>query len=187
MLQANLSNCAGVAFCGTLPTGTGIELYVRTAETIKAAGLPLLVDSWQNIAPVLKVGGNMILKVNAEELQVITSENNTEKALSAAINSFPLSAIAVTDGPGNARLAFDHQLYSFELPKLEHIVSPLGCGDTAAAVFLSEYLRGKELPDAFASALAAASANCLTAVCGSFDITNAKRIQKEIVITNKQF
>ena len=179
-LRQNINRFGGAAFCGTLPTGSSIEIYRRAAEIIKDANLPLLIDSWQNISAVLEVGGDIIFKVNAEEIKLVTSKKDTIDAIRTLVNKYDLKAVAVTDGSGKAYLACDNKLYIYELPALDRIVSSLGCGDTNASIFFCEYLAGTSLEKAFAKGLAAASANCLSATCGDF----VKENRNEIVCKN---
>jgi fructose-1-phosphate kinase PfkB-like protein len=182
LLRRNINRFEGAAFCGTLPTGSSIEIYRRAAEIIKDANLPLLIDSWQNIAPVLETGGNIIFKVNAEEIKIVANEKDTIDAIRTLLNKYDLEAVAVTDGPGKAYLACGGKLYIYELPVLDKIVSSLGCGDTNAAIFFSEYLAGTPQEEAFARGLAAASANCLSATCGDFIEETAAELYAKIKI-----
>ena len=66
------------------------------------------------------------------------------------------------------------------LPVLEKVISPLGCGDTASSVFTSLLLEGTLPEEAFKTALAAASANCLSADAASFDTEDMENILKQI-------
>ena len=182
LLRANIERFGGAAFCGTLPAGSSIEIYRKAAEIIGEADLPLLVDSWQNITPVLEAGKNVIFKVNAEEIKMVANEKDIIDAIRKILNEYKLLAVAVTDGPGRAYLAYDGKLFIYDLPVLEKIVSSLGCGDTNAAVFFSEYLAGAKIEQAFALGLAAASANCLTATCGDFDKNAADELHAKIKI-----
>ncbi len=182
LLLKHLSHCAGVAFCGTLPGNTDIFFYQQAAERIVEAGLPLLIDSWRNIVPVLQIDGHILLKVNAEEIKRIAEIDNTRQAISLVLDKYPLEAIAVTDGPGQAYFADRNIFVSYDLPILPKIINPLGSGDTVGAVFFSEYLAGTEPQEAFALGLAAASANCLTPIGGDFDPEAATTIRTNIVI-----
>ncbi len=182
LLARNIHRFAGAAFCGTLPSGSSIEIYRHAAEIIKEANLPLMIDSWQNIAPVLETGGNLIFKVNAEEIKLVAGDKDIIRAVKTVLNKYNLTAVAVTDGPGRAYLAGGDKLYIYELPVLAEIVSSLGCGDTNASIFFSEYLAGTSLEDAFARGLAAASANCLSAACGDFIKETAAKLYAKIKI-----
>lgn len=182
LLRGNIHRFAGVAFCGTLPNGSSIEIYRHAAEIIKEAGLPLLIDAWQNIECVLEVGGEIIFKVNAEEIKLVAAEKDTIAAMEKVLNKYKLKAVAVTDGPGKAYLASGDKLYTYELPVLDKIVTSLGCGDTNASIFLSEYLAGTPVEEAFANGLAAASANCLRPMCGDFVRETAAELYAKIKI-----
>ncbi|MDD5697903.1 MAG: PfkB family carbohydrate kinase [Victivallaceae bacterium] len=179
-LRQNVDRFDGVALCGTLPTGSAIEIYRRAAEIVRDAQLPLLVDSWQNIAPVLEVGGELILKVNTAEIKTVAVAENAVGAMRILLNRYGLKAVAVTDGPGKAYLMRDGKLFTYELAVLDKIVSSLGCGDTNASVFFNEYLAGTATEEAFLLGLAAASANCLSATCGDFNRKTAMELYAKI-------
>lgn len=185
VIHANVKNCLGIALCGTLPGGDGLNLYIEAAQIAETYGIPLLIDSWQDIEQVLQHAENAILKINLTELRQITGINSPRKATLAVLNNYRLKAVAITDGPGNACAATADKFYVYKLKKLDHIVNPLGSGDTAAAVFFSEYLNEKPLSEAFASGLAAASANCLTPLCGHFELSTALQIRDEITISEQ--
>ncbi len=181
-LEENLNNCHAISLLGTVPDGTGCDLYLRTAQIAREHNLPILVDAWQHVDKILNIGGRMILKVNLDELSAITGTLNPQEAFKSCFDKYPLAGIAATDGPGTAFAATRNQVWSYRLPVLEQIVSPLGSGDTTAAVFMSEYLSGQDFGESFASALAAGSANCLTPLCGSYDKAAAEQIRRDIKI-----
>lgn len=124
----------------------------------------------------------MILKINLDEIAEIAGTRDPRRAIEYCMTRFPLTGVAITDGPDNAYAAIEGHFWEFALPKLEHIVSPLGSGDTAAAIFFAEYLSGTPFEDAFAAGLAAASANCLTPLCGNFSIDDYRRLRTRISI-----
>ena len=86
LLRQDISRFAGIAFCGTLPNESPIEIYRQATEIIKEANLPLLIDAWQNIGPVLEVGGEIIFKVNAEEIKLVANEKDTIVAIKKILN-----------------------------------------------------------------------------------------------------
>ena len=182
-MREHIKSCLGIALCGTLPGKTDMKLYIEAATLAETYGIPLLIDSWQNIKPVLEIAENAILKINLTELRQITGEKTPREATLAALNDFHLKAVAITDGPGNAYTASANGFHVYQLKKLDHVVNPLGSGDTVAAVFFSEYLNEAPIEEAFASGLAAASANCLTPLCGHFDVQTALEIRKGITIS----
>jgi len=158
-----------VAFCGTLPPGAENFLYVEAARLTAKYRIPLLIDSYMELETLLSLHPAPMLKINADELRLFTGETETVPALRKLFARFPLRFAAITDGAGDALLCDDRHLHRYHLPKLERIVNSIGCGDTANAVLSAELLAGAAPVDAFAEALAAATANCLSVRCGEFD------------------
>lgn len=173
---------AGAALCGTLPTGTDPDLYPRAAKLIRQAGIPLLLDSFRNTRDVFEAGAEVWYKVNREELREMTGEPDVKSGLRQVFRYGTVRYAAITDGPGNAYASDGRQLAVYHLPPLKEVVNPIGCGDTANAIWMSEILAGSDPFEAFRRALAAASANCLTAFPGSFSPAAAEEIAAGITI-----
>jgi len=168
------------AFCGTLPTGTDPSLYARAAKTALELKKPLLLDSYRNLDPVFASGLDVHLKINVEELKAMTGETTVEAGLKRVFRYPGVRFAAITDGPHAAYASDGTRLKVYTLPHLERIVNPIGCGDTASAVLMSEILDGTEPFEAFRLALAAASANCLNAFPGHYDPAEAAAIADQI-------
>ena len=180
LLEAELTEAAGAAFCGTLPDGTTPELYRRAAGLVLKSGVPLLLDVWKDIGDVLAGDGLKILKINRQEMLHLTGENTVEAAFRVLFRRYRIAFAAVTDGSDRAFAGDGRRLAVYTLPDIGRVVNPIGCGDTASAVLLSELVAGTEKFQAFAAALAAASANALTELPGSFDRSRAAEIRAEI-------
>ena len=168
------------AFCGTLPTGTDPMLYPRAAAIAAEHGRPLLVDSYQNLRPVFASNAELWLKINADELRAMTGADDIATGLKRVFDSPAVKLAAITDGPGMAYASDGSRIVTYNLPQLERVVNPIGCGDTASAVWASELLCGVDPFEAFRLALAAASANCLSAFPGSFSPADAEEIARGI-------
>ena len=175
-----LRECDAGAFCGTLPTGTDPLLYPRAAAIAAKHGRPLLIDSYQNLRPVFESNTELWLKINTDELRAMTGEADVCAGLAKVFGSSSVKLAAITDGPGKAYASDGRSVVAYELPALERIVNPIGCGDTASAVWASELLCGTDPFEAFRQALAAASANCLSAFPGSFSPADAEEIARGI-------
>ena len=173
----------GMALCGQLPSGMDIDFYVKCAQMAAAENKPLLIDSWKNIAPVLKVAGNAILKINADELQALTNISDMQSALKMLFASYNLRGVAITNGAKDACFAVPGKCWSYTIPRLDHVVNPVGSGDTNAAVFLSELVAGNAPEIAFGYALAAATANCCSMKCGEFEKSAAADFYKSVNMT----
>ena len=187
LITDNLTECAGLAFCGTVPPGAE-HLYRRVAEIAQLHQLPLLVDACQNMEDFLNIG-KIILKVNAEEIKAIAGQCSITGAMKTVFERYQLHSIAVTDGANGAYFYDGITLFSYHLPKIGTIISSLGAGDTCSAIFACRLLEGMEPYRAFAAGLATASASCLTDSCAEFNKATATAILKDINIfagTKKQ-
>ncbi len=182
LFSETLGPCSAAAITGTLPDGTDPVLYTRIAERVFESKKLLLVDAVKGIDGILNSGGSFFLKINAEELCKITGKETVSEALNEGALRWKTITFAITDGPGRAYFQDRTRRVEYGIPKLDRIVSPLGSGDTASAVFLSGLLAGVPGPDAFRTALAAASANCLNPDAGVFDPADMRRLESGITI-----
>ena len=181
----SLKTSSAAVFCGTLPTGTDNTLYAKLAKLTAKANIPLLVDAWRDVDDIFSSGAEIVLKINREELSALTEKESVVKGLEYLKSRWGICKAAITDGPDKA-YAFDGDcIMEYTLPTLEKVVNPIGCGDTASAVLLSETVNGNDLFSAFRCALGAASANCLTSLCGSFLPQDAENIAAKILMTAK--
>ncbi|MCF6174540.1 MAG: PfkB family carbohydrate kinase [Victivallaceae bacterium] len=180
LITDNLAECAGIALCGTVPPGAE-QLYRRVAEIAKKNQLPLLVDACQNIEDFLNIG-KIILKINAEEIKAITGESSITTAIKTAFDRYQLHSVAVTAGAEQAYFYDGTTLFNYQLPKIDHIISSLGAGDTCSAIFFCNLLEQTASHLAFAAGLASATASCLTDSCAEFNHEKAAAIARNIKI-----
>lgn len=181
LLQKRLPESSCAAITGSLPDGTDKEFYTQWAEAVLASGRLLFIDAVKGIENTLLLPGKKVLKINKEELLFLSGENTLKQGMEKMFEKYDLEILAVTDGAENAFLATKQGIRKkYILPVLEKIVSPLGCGDTASSVFVSLLLEGVLPEEAFRTALAAASANCLSADAASFDTGDMERLLKQI-------
>lgn len=184
-IRARLANAAGLAIMGSLPDNTDPDLYTRWARIAAEAHKPLLIDAVKGIEPALCVpGADSLFKVNMEELRRITGKSDVNEAFAYAFEHWTVRILAVTDGPAAAHLQIrgGDGRREFHIAPLAGVVSPLGAGDTADAVFFSLLLHDVDPFVAFRLALAAASANCLHQDSGVFTLEEMLRIADTITI-----
>lgn len=183
-ISSALPQSAGLAICGTFPPGISPDFYLSISKKAHEHNLPVLLDAWKDVKSVLE-NGIELLKINLEEISALSGQKNITDAMKFCFETYSVKAIAVTAGPDNAYLSADGNFWEFKLPRLDNVVNPIGAGDTVSAVFFSEYLSGKKLPDAFSSGLAAASASCLTAKAAVFDTDKARDLNTKIRVNVK--
>ena len=178
--DAHLRDAGMAAFCGSLPDGSDGAFYRHAADLAAARRVPLLLDTVKDLPELLDRAYRAVVKINREELAKVTGESSVGSGLARLFQHPSLEFAAITDGPEQATAATRERRWTFALPVLDHILSPIGCGDTCGAVMAGELLAGARPEDAFAAGLAAASANCLTELYGDFRPEDAAKILRDI-------
>ena len=114
----------------------------------------------------------------------IAGAENLEEGAASVFRKFPkLNAIGVTDGANPAHLCMGGNHWIFNVPRLEKIVSPIGGGDCTDAILTLRIAQGADnLQHAFAEALAAATASCLTDTPSVFDPELAEKMASAVSI-----
>ena len=182
-VSAKIPSCDAFAICGTMPANAPDDIYLDLTMKALEKNKLVLADTIFNLTPILEASnGKVLLKINADELAEYTKINNVPQALAMLDQKYQLACGAITDGPGRAYLLFEHNIYEYELPPLEKIVNAIGCGDTASAVLISEYMISTDAVESFRIALGSASANCLSFKCAEFDTDFAAEYASKIKI-----
>ena len=184
--EENIAGAAGVAICGSLPDGTAPELYNKVAQVAVAHKSPLLLDFYKNVEPLLSLPG-AVLKINREELGKLTSCGDVRSGLKKLFASTGIKLAAITDGAGKAYLADGSKLAVYSIPELPQVANPIGCGDSASAVFFSELLNGSDPVEAFRLALGAASANAESWVPAEFDPARGNELAAMVQVELHEF
>lgn len=188
LLLPKLSGFGAVALCGTLPPGVPSDIYAELAAGANAAAVPVVLDAVRDIDATLAAGVTL-LKINAGELAQLGTGATVPEQAADLLARFPHVAwLAVTDGPNPAWLLQARgDAWRISVPRLERIVSPIGGGDCATAIMtrrLAEGARdGLQVAQAFAEALACASASCLTDTPSLFDPAVAAELLAKTTIT----
>jgi len=173
---------SAVCLCGSLPPGLDGAFYADIVQQARAHNLPVLLDSANDLEPVLEAGVTL-LKINAAELQHLSGQDDLRAAAAALQDRYHLPWLGVTGGAEQAWLFSRGSTYLYTLPRLPHLVSCIGAGDCASAILarrLAEEPDGERLPEYFVEALACASASCLTATPALFAPAAAEEIQRQI-------
>lgn len=182
LFDRELADAGMAAFCGSLPDGSDGGFYHHAADLTRIRRVPLLLDTVKDLPELLDRSWKSIVKINRSELLKVTGMDSVKSGILSLFKYPSLEFAAITDGPGQAFAATRENFWQLTLPELEHILSPIGCGDTCGAVLAGELLDGAVPVEAFASGLAAASANCLTPLYGDFRLADAAEIREKICI-----
>lgn len=160
----------GVVLAGSIPNGSPEELAGGIAHAVRKAGKPLYIDNWKNFSDMASWGCVKAIKINREELQNLTHEEEAEAGIKALQDEWPDMAIGVTDGANPAWLGVggsSPRIVMIEPPKAASLVNPLGAGDACSGVFFANLIWNRDPEESFAEALDAATKSCASLVAGS--------------------
>lgn len=174
-----LENADSLALCGTCPPGVPSDYYALLASDARKRKRFVFADVFQNIRTALE-GGVDLLKINQEELLILSGEKEPEAAFRTCFRRFRIGILAVTNGKDPAMLSEGGEIRYLPVPAVEKPVNPIGCGDTCSGVMLSELLSGAAPEKAFRCGLAAASANCMTPTPAIYEKETALRFAAEL-------
>jgi len=125
----------------------------------------------------IKVNGNEISKSLGFEVKDVAS---AQRALTILVER-GLSACAITLGAAGALLATKTERWYAQGPQVL-TVSSVGSGDSFLGGLLSALDMGKDWPEALCDAVAAGTANTLSAGGGQFTVQDFKKLREQIQI-----
>ena len=185
MIRESITDFGAVVFSGTVANGISPEYCAGLAKIARDNGVPFILDAFKGIIPMLK-SGVTLLKINTFELSQLADGNNVAERAANLMRQYPLiESLAVTDGAAPAMIFADGSAWRITVPKLAKTVNTIGAGDCCAAIMtrrISEGIAKDEFPQAFAEALACASASCLTDTPSVFDTAEAEALLKQTTI-----
>jgi len=185
MIESEIRDFGAVVFSGTVANGISPEYCAELAGIARDNGVPFVLDAFKGILPMLERGVTM-LKINAFELSQLSEGDGAGERAAKLMARYPLmECLAVTDGSEPAMLFTRGATWKITVPRLPKVFNTIGAGDCCAAIMtrrISEGISKDEYPQAFAEALACASASCLTDTPSVFNTADAEEILKNTTI-----
>ena len=122
-----------------------------------------------------------MIKPNTDEIQAILGRKpeSLDEIIAAAREVHEkcgIERVVVSLGGDGAVMACAEGVFRGRAPKIE-VVNPVGSGDTMVGAFAVAMARGMALEDQLAYAMSCASANCLSASTGHFDMEVAEGLR----------
>ena len=176
-----------VSINGSLPPNSAVDdlhqllrILLNTGNQVWVDTSGAALDAALNTPGIcIKVNGNEISKPLGFEVKDIQS---TQRALTMLVER-NLAACVITLGAAGALLATKAGRWQAQGPQVR-AVSSVGSGDSFLGGLLSALDEGKDWPEALRDAVAAGTANTLSAGGGQFTIQEFRKIRKQIQIQN---
>jgi 1-phosphofructokinase family hexose kinase len=183
--RKNISSASLACVSGSLPPDSSVGDIQRLLSVLADSGKQVWVDtSGAALKAVLAVPG-ICIKVNRSEVsELIGWEVKDMKSGQRALMTFVergVTASVITFGAGGALLATKDGRWYAQPPGVR-IVSTVGSGDAFMGGLLSALDHLKNLPEALLDAVAAGTANVLSAGGGHFEIQEFESIRERIQI-----
>lgn len=175
-----------VTFNGSVPAGAGDDIYRELVAIVRAAGKPAILDT----SGALLVGSlparPSMIKPNTDEICAILGRKpeSIDEIVAAAREvheTHGIEKVVVSLGGDGSVMACSEGVFRGRAPKIE-VVNPVGSGDTMVGAFAVAMARGMSVEDQLAYAMSCASANCLTASTGHFDMAVADELRAQTTV-----
>ena len=175
-----------VTINGSVPAGCGEQIYRELVEAIRAAGSRAILDT----SGALLVGSlparPAMIKPNTDEICAILGKKpeSIDEIYAAAREvheAHGIEKVVVSLGGDGSVMACAEGVFRGRAPKIE-VVNPVGSGDTMVGAFAVAMARGMSVTDQLAYAMACASANCLSASTGHFDMAVAEELRARTTV-----
>ncbi|MCI1666337.1 MAG: 1-phosphofructokinase family hexose kinase [Atopobiaceae bacterium] len=170
-----------VTMNGSVPAGMPKDSYVALVSAVRALGKPVILDTSGELLLNGVEALPTMVKPNTDEIGAVLGRkvSSTEEVASAAreLHAKGISQVVVSLGGDGAIMCCDEGTFRGRAPRIE-VVNPVGSGDTMVGAFAVAMARGMSAPDQLAYAMSCASANCLTASTGHFDMAEADRLRE---------
>lgn len=175
-----------VTFNGSVPSGCGSDTYRELVALVRGSGTPCILDTSGELLVSGMEGRPTAIKPNADEIAAILGRRptGTDEVVAAARevhDARGIPCVVVSLGAGGSVMACDEGVFRGRAPRIE-TVNPVGSGDTMVGALAVAMARGMAPQDQLAYAMSCASANCLTAATGHFDMRAATGLRARTVV-----
>lgn len=174
-VRALSARATAVVLSGSLPPGVPVDAYATLVRTVRATGVPVLLDS---SGPSLLAGlgaGPTLIKPNLPELRAITPDVAAEGGdellhRAEALRSLGAQTVVASLGTDGMVAVTDHGAWHARLPEGTHIAgNPTGAGDAAVAALAASAADGSPWPVRLQAAVALSAAAVAHPLAGSID------------------
>ena len=170
-----------VTFNGSAPAGAGDDIYRELVAIVREAGKPAILDTSGALLVNSLDARPTMVKPNTDEICAILGRKpeSIDEIVAAAREvheSRGIEKVVVSLGGDGSVMACDEGVFRGRAPRIE-VVNPVGSGDTMVGAFAVAMARGMAVEEQLAYAMSCASANCLSASTGHFDMAVAEELR----------
>ena len=170
-----------VTFNGSAPAGAGEDIYRTLVEVVRATGKPAILDTSGKLLVGSLAARPTMIKPNTDEICAILGKKpeSIDEIVAAAREVHErhgIEKVVVSLGGDGSVMACSEGVFRGRAPKID-VVNPVGSGDTMVGAFAVAMARGMSVEEQLAYAMSCASANCLTASTGHFDMAVADELR----------
>ena len=174
-----------VTFCGSTPAGMPDDIYVRLIDVVHQSGARAILDTSGRLLERSIDAKPDLVKPNSDEIGALLGRKveNPDEVADAAIQLHErgVAQVVVSLGSKGALMACDEGVFLGTPPHIE-VVNPVGSGDTMVGTFAVAMARGMGPADQLRFAMACATANCLSASTGHFELSVAEKLAPEVLV-----
>ena len=174
-----------VTFCGSTPAGMPDDIYVRLIDVVHQSGARAILDTSGRLLERGIVAKPDLVKPNSDEIGALLGRKveNPDEVADAAVQLHErgVAQVVVSLGSKGALMACDEGVFLGTPPHIE-VVNPVGSGDTMVGTFAVAMARGMGPADQLRFAMACATANCLSASTGHFELSVAEKLAPEVLV-----
>ena len=170
-----------VTFNGSVPAGAGMDIYRELVSVVRAAGKPAILDTSGTLLVNSLEARPTMIKPNTDEIQAILGRKpeSIDEIIDAAREVHEkcgIEKVVVSLGGEGSVMACEEGVFRGRAPKID-VVNPVGSGDTMVGAFAVAIARSMSVEEQLAYAMSCASANCLSASTGHFDMAVADELR----------
>jgi len=179
------ADAGAVCFSGSLPSGVPSTAFADLIASLGAVGRRVWVDTSGAVLRAALTAGPYGIKVNSFEAGAVLGRD--VQGIAAALEATDElrragpTLVALTLGASGAVLVSETERWHAQPPPVQ-AMSSVGSGDAFLAGLVTGLECGSECSEALRRAVAAGTANALSAGGGQFAMTDFNRLAREIAI-----
>ena len=175
-----------IVFSGSLPPGISHEQFAEVVSMCAEGGARVAVDTGGDVIRSLDIEKLWLVKPNRQELADLVGKDLTDERqeiAAAADLARGIDVVLLTRGAQGALMFTGSKVYKGYVGLDEDCVkNTVGCGDAMLGAFIAAHLKHHQPEQAFAQAIACATASACSMEPADFEIGLMDELEQKVVI-----